>query len=69
MMCHPRQGLNVPDAPPQREVLEGANPYLGVCPSLQADWTPLKNRFDQFGRLGKARMANEDVWQFETLLA
>ncbi len=69
MIRNPRQGLNVPDDLPHREVLEVANPYLGPCPSLQTDWTPLKNRFDPFEKFGWPRPADEDVWQFNTFLA
>lgn len=68
MVRNPRRGLNVPDDLPHREVLEVANPYLGRCPSVQTDWTPLKNRFDPFERFGRPRPAEEDVWQFETFV-
>jgi len=69
MIRNPRRGLNVPDDLPHKEVLDVANPYLGPCPSVQTDWTPLKNRFDPFERFGRPRPADEDVWQFETFLA
>jgi homospermidine synthase len=69
MIRNPRRGLNVPDDLPHQEVLDVANPYLGPCPSMQTDWTPLKNRFDPFERFGRPRPADEDVWQFETFLA
>jgi homospermidine synthase len=49
-------------------VLEIANPYLGPCPSVQTDWTPLKNRYDAFGKFGQPRPPDEDVWQFGTFL-
>jgi homospermidine synthase len=65
---HPRRGLCVPDELPHREVLAVANPYLGPCPSLQTDWTPLKNRIDPFEKFGRPRPCEEDVWQFETFL-
>jgi homospermidine synthase len=68
MIRNPRMGLNVPDQLPHREVLEVANPYLGPCPSVQTDWTPLKNRYDAFGPFGQSRPPDEDVWQFETFL-
>ncbi len=68
MIRNPRRGLNVPDDLPHQEVLDVANPYLGPCPSVQTDWTPLKNRFDPFERFGRPRPADEDVWQFETFL-
>lgn len=68
MIRNPRQGLCVPDDLDHREVLAVANPYLGPCPSLQTDWTPLKNRFDPFERFGPPRPADEDVWLFDTFL-
>lgn len=70
MIRNPRKGVCVPDDLPYEEVLAVANPYLGPCPSVQTDWTPLKNRVDLFGRFGRSpRPADEDVWQFETFLA
>jgi homospermidine synthase len=58
----------VPDDLPHHEILEVANPYLGSCPSLRTDWTPLKNRFDPFEKFARSRPAEEDIWQFETFL-
>jgi homospermidine synthase len=49
-------------------VLKVARPYLGPCPSVQTDWTPLKDRWDPFEYFGKPRPADDDVWQFETFL-
>lgn len=69
MIRHPNEGVNVPDDLPHEEVLTVANPYLGPCPSVQTDWTPLKNRVDLYARYGRARPTDEDVWQFETFLA
>lgn len=66
MVRNPRQGVCVPDDLPYQEVLAVANPYLGPCPSVQTDWTPLKNRFDPFENFGRPRPADDDVWQFET---
>jgi homospermidine synthase len=68
MIRNPRRGLLVPDQLPHEEILSVANPYLGNCPSVQTDWTPLKNRFDPFARWGKPLPDDEDVWQFETFL-
>ncbi|MBP7691373.1 MAG: homospermidine synthase [Anaerolineales bacterium] len=66
MVRHPRQGVCVPDDLPHRDVLAAAGPYLGPCPSVPTDWTPLKHRFDPFERWSPhARPADEDVWQFE----
>lgn len=70
MINNPRRGLCVPDELPHHEVLEVANAYLGPCPSVQTDWTPLQHRFDPFARFGrKAPPTEDDMWQFETFLA
>jgi homospermidine synthase len=68
MIRNPRQGVQIPDQLPHREILEVANPYLGECPSIATDWTPLKNRFDPFLNFGKHPPAEADVWQFESFL-
>ncbi len=68
MIRNPRAGVRVPDQLPHREILETAKPYLGPCPSMQTDWTPLKDRFDPFETWGKPRPDEEDMWQFETFL-
>jgi homospermidine synthase len=68
MIRNPRRGLNVPDDLPHQEVLSVANPYLGPCPSIPTEWTPLKNRFDPFEKFARPRPVDEDVWQFETFL-
>jgi homospermidine synthase len=70
MIRNPARGVCVPDDLPHREVLAVADPYLGPCPSVQTDWTPLKNRFDPFERWNnRGRPAAEDVWQFESFVA
>jgi homospermidine synthase len=68
MIAYPREGVKVPDELPHEEILAVATPYLGAMPSVQTDWTPLKNRFDPFERYGKPRPTDEDVWQFGTFL-
>ena len=68
MIENPRKGVCVPDQLPHRQILEVANPYLGPCPSIRTDWTPLKNRFDPFENFGKPRPSVDDMWQFETFL-
>lgn len=68
MIQNPRRGLLVPDQLPHREILKIANPYLGPTPSLQTDWTPLKNRFDPFEDWGHPHPTANDMWQFETFL-
>ena len=52
-----------------REVLEVANRYLGPCPSMRTDWTPLLRRVDPFEGYAQPRPRDEDVWQFATFLA
>ncbi len=69
MIRNPRRGVNVPDDLPHHEVLEVANPYLGPCPSLQTDWTPLKHRFDPFANFARPLPTARDIWQFESFLA
>ncbi len=70
MIKNPRHGLCVPDDLPDDEVLGVANPYLGPCPSVQTDWTPLKNRFDPFEKFSQRRRPSEDdMWQFESFIA
>lgn len=69
MIRNPERGFNVPDNLPHAEILEVANPYLGPCPSLQTDWTPLQNRFAPYAPFGKPAPHPDDIWQFETFLA
>jgi len=66
MLKNPHEGFCVPDDLPHREVLEVANPYLGPCPSVQTDWTPLKKWSHPFEKFGHPRPADEDMWQFGT---
>ena len=68
MIRNPDRGVLVPDQLDHREVLAVAGPYLGPCPSVRSDWTPLANRVDVFDGYGRQRPADEDVWQFETFL-
>ncbi|MBL8094043.1 MAG: saccharopine dehydrogenase NADP-binding domain-containing protein [Anaerolineales bacterium] len=70
MIKNPSRGVCVPDDLPHRDVLAVAAPYLGPTPSLQTDWTPLKNRFNPFEAWnGAGRPAGEDVWQFGSFVA
>jgi homospermidine synthase len=66
MIRNPERGFNVPDNLPHDEVLAVANPYLGNCPSVQTDWTPLKNRQNVFHGYGEYMPLPEDIWQFDT---
>lgn len=68
MVANPNKGLCVPDDLPYEEILKDAKPYLGPCPSLHADWTPLKHRFDPFSSWKAPEPTEEDTWQFESFL-
>jgi homospermidine synthase len=68
MVKNPDEGLCVADDLPHEDVLSVANLYLGPCPSVQTDWTPMANRKDIFSPWNGKRLADEDVWQFETFL-
>jgi homospermidine synthase len=67
MLDNPDAGFNVPDDLPHEEILRVAAPYLGPCPSVQTDWTPLRHRYEPFAQFGKPLGA--DPWQFESFLA
>ena len=70
MIRHPDQGFNVPDDLPHDEVLGIADPYLGPCPSVQSDWTPLSNRRQLFADWGgKTMPAPDDTGSSTSFLA
>jgi homospermidine synthase len=70
MIRNPRKGFHVPDDLPHDQVLKVAGKYLGPCPSVQSDWTPLTSRVDLFAKWGGTqRPADDDVWQFGSFLA
>ena len=67
MVANPARGLCVPDEVDHREVLRWADPYLGPCPSIPTEWTPLADRVDLYDRFnGRPRPADDDLWQFAT---
>ena len=67
MVANPERGVCVPDDLDHREVLRWADPYLGPCPSIPTDWTPLSNRVDLYERFNRRpRPADGDTWQFAT---
>lgn len=68
MVAHPDRGVLVPDDLDHREVLAVANPYLGPCPSVRTDWTPLVGRAEPFDGFAGDVPAPEDVWQFDSFL-
>jgi homospermidine synthase len=64
MIKNPTKGILVPDEIPHREILDVAGAYLGPCPSVQTDWTPLQSRSRLFAKWGTPAVAAEDLWQF-----
>ena len=65
MTKNPSKGILVPDELPYRDLLDVASPYLGPCPSVQTDWTPLQSRSKLFAKWGRHAVNDDDVWQFE----
>ncbi len=66
MINHPHEGILVPDDLPHEEILSVAGPYLGPCPSVQTDWTPLQSRSRLFSRWGAPAVDEADLWQFSS---
>lgn len=67
MVEHPREGLCTPEDLDHKTVLRIAGPYLGPCPSMPTNWTPLDDRSDPFRKFVPQPSA-EDVWQFGSFL-
>src|SRR5580692_10610185 len=61
---NPCKGILVPDELPHREILDVAAPYLGPCPSVRTDWTPLESRSRLFWKWGTPPVDDADLWQF-----
>ena len=64
MIGNPSKGILVPDELPYKEILDVAGPYLGPCPSVQTDWTPLESRSRLFAKWGTPAVTEDDLWQF-----
>ena len=64
MIGNPCKGILVPDELPYKEILDVAGPYLGPCPSVQTNWTPLDSRSRLFGKWGTPPVEEADLWQF-----
>ena len=64
MIGHPQKGILVPDELPHEEILSVAGRYLGACPSVQTDWTPLDSRSRLFSKWGAPAVDETDLWQF-----
>jgi len=65
---NPQKGICTPEDLPYKEILDYAKPYLGNYISIPSDWTPLKNRVNFFGNLGKVQPNKDDLWQFKSFL-
>ena len=66
MIRNPTKGILVPDELPYKEVLDVAGAYLGPCPSVQTDWTPLASRSRLFANWGTPAVTEDDLWQFSS---
>jgi homospermidine synthase len=64
MIHNPWKGILVPDELPHREILDVAAPYLGPCPSVRTNWTPLESRSHLFAKWGTPPVDEADLWQF-----
>jgi homospermidine synthase len=64
MIGNPCRGILVPDDLPYREILDVAGAYLGPCPSVQTNWTPLESRSRLFGKWGAPPVTASELWQF-----
>ena len=68
MMENPCRGVCSPEQLPHEFVLGVANPYLGNCLSLPADWTPLREASRPFGDGWGPAYDYGDPWQFKNFL-
>jgi homospermidine synthase len=64
LIDNPCKGILVPDELPHAEILEVAGPYLGRCPSVRTNWTPLESRSHLFAKWGAPPIDEADLWQF-----
>jgi homospermidine synthase len=64
MIKNPAEGILTPDEIPYKEILDVAGGYLGPCPSVQTDWTPLQSRTRLFAKWGTPAVTEDDLWQF-----
>lgn len=65
---NPNESFCLPDDLPHKEILKISKPYLGPFISQAVDWTPLKDRKNQFLDYGTKLPKPKDVWQFVTFL-
>jgi hypothetical protein len=47
-----------------KDILDVAGAYLGPCPSVQTDWTPLQSRSGLFSKWGTPAVTDADLWQY-----
>jgi len=66
MIASPCRGILVPDDLPYKEVLGVAGEYLGPCPSVPTNWTPLESRSRLFGKWGTPPVTESELWQFSS---
>jgi homospermidine synthase len=66
MIGNPHKGILVPDELPHKEILDVAGTYLGPCPSVQSNWTPLDSRSRLFAKWGAPAVGEADLWQFSS---
>jgi homospermidine synthase len=64
MIRNPSKGILVPDQLPHKDILDVAGAYLGPCPSVQSNWTPLESRSQLFAKWGAPAVSESDLWQF-----
>ena len=65
---NPSKGILVPDDLPYKDILDVAGAYLGPCPSVQSDWTPLASRSRLFAKWGAPAVTDADLWQFASFV-
>ena len=68
LIDQPRKGILVPDELPHREILNVAAGYLGPCPSVQTNWTPIESRSRLFANWGAPAVTESDLWQFASFV-
>jgi homospermidine synthase len=61
LIDHPRKGILVPDELPHQQILKVAGGYLGPCPSVQTNWTPLESRSRLFAKWGAPAVSETDL--------
>ena len=60
----PRKAFSCPTSCPTVRFSTSPDPYLGPCPSVQTNWTPLESRSRLFAKWGTPPVSESDLWQF-----